>query len=80
MFVGAEKILGAGADVREIATAAAGDKDFFADAVGAFEDGNAAAALAGFGGAEESSGSGAEDECVKFVRRVGQAFAKPRSC
>lgn len=80
VFVGAEKILGAGVDVREIASAATGDEYFFADAVGAFEDGDAAAALAGFGGAEKSCGSCAEDECVKFVGRFGQAFATPRGC
>jgi hypothetical protein len=80
VFVGAEKILGPRVDVREIATAAAGNENFFADAVGAFEDGDAAAALTGFDGAEESGGSGTEDECVKFVRCLGQAFAKPRGC
>ena len=80
MLVGAEEVFGARVDVREITAAAAGDEDFFADAIGAFEDGDAAAAFAGFGGAEESGGARAEDECVKFVRRFGQAFAKPRSC
>ena len=68
MLVGADEILRAAMDIREIAAAAAGDEDFLADAIGAFEDGDAASALAGFGRAEESCGAGAEDESVKFVR------------
>ena len=76
MFVCAEKVFGARVDIREVAAAAAGNEYFFADAVGAFEHGDAAAALAGFGSAEESSGAGTEDDRVKFVRCFGQAFRR----
>ena len=61
-------------DVREIATAAAGDEDFLADAIRALKDGDAASAFAGFRGAEESCGAGAENYCVKFVRQWSQAI------
>jgi len=67
MLVGADEILRTAVDICEIATAAAGDEDFLADAIGAFEDGDAASALAGFGCAEESCGARAEDKSVKFV-------------
>jgi hypothetical protein len=35
-------------DVCEVAASSTGDEDFLADAVGVFEDGDAAPALAGF--------------------------------
>lgn len=66
--VGAEEILGAAMEVRKVAAAAPGNENFLADAVGTFEDGDAAPALAGFERAEKSRGAGAEDENIKFVR------------
>jgi len=80
VFVGAEKILGTAVDVREIAAPAAGDEDFFADAIGTLEDGYAASAFAGLRGAEESRSTGAENESVKFVGWLRQAFDEPRGC
>jgi hypothetical protein len=50
-----------GVKVGEIATSAAGDKNLFADAVGVFDDCDAAATFACFKGAEEACGAGAED-------------------
>jgi hypothetical protein len=47
--------------IREIAAPSAGDKDFFARAHGAFEDGNAPATLPCFNGAHQASGTGAEN-------------------
>ncbi len=38
-------------NVGEVAASSAGDEDFFADAVGVIEKGDAASALAGFDGA-----------------------------
>ena len=80
VFVGAEEIFGVTMEVCEIAAAAAGDEDFLADAIGALEDRDAATALASFDGAEESRGAGAEDEGVKIVRWLRQAFDEPRGC
>jgi hypothetical protein len=76
VFVGAEKIIGAAMDVREIAAAAAGDEDFLADAVSAFEDGDAASSFSGLGRAEEAGGASAEDQSVKFVGWLRQAAAR----
>lgn len=69
MGIGGKEILGRGVDVGEIAAATTRDEDFFADAVGMFEDSYAAAAFAGFEGTEETGGAGAEDQDVK---RMGQ--------
>ena len=63
--IGGDEIFRAAMDVCEIAAAASGDKDFLADLAGAFEDGNATAAPAGFDGAEESGGTCTEDQGVK---------------
>jgi len=67
MLISADEILRAAMDICEIASAAAGDENFLADAIGALKDGDAASALSSFGCAEESCGAGAEDENVKFV-------------
>jgi hypothetical protein len=65
--------------VGEIATASAGNEDFLADAIGAFQHGNPAAALSRFDGAHQSGCAAAEHDYVKcflvqvtsFRRRVG---------
>ncbi len=80
VLVGAEEILRAAVDVREVAAAAAGDENFLADAIGTLEDSDAASALAGFDGAEESRGACAENESVKFVRREAKRLTQPRGC
>jgi hypothetical protein len=80
MFVGAKEILRAAMDVREIATAATGDENFLADAVGALEDGDAATSFAGLDRTEEARGTCAENQSVKFVRQRNQAFFEPRGC
>jgi hypothetical protein len=51
--------------VGEIAAAAAGNKDFLSQAIGAFEHGDAASALAGFDGAHQAGRASAEDECIE---------------
>ena len=61
MGIGGEEIFGRGVEVGKIAAASAGDEDFFADAIGEFDDGNAAAKLGGLEGAEKAGGAGAED-------------------
>ena len=61
MGIGGEEVIRGGVNVGEIAAATAGDEDFFADAVGVFKDGDAAAAVAGFDGTKEAGGASAED-------------------
>ncbi len=56
--------------VGEVAAAAAGDQDFFADTVGAFQDGNAATALPCLDGAHEAGRAAAENDDVKVVVHV----------
>jgi hypothetical protein len=57
-------------EVGEVATASPGDEDFFADAVGTFEQCDAAATLRGLRGAEQASGTSAEDDSVVGIGRV----------
>ena len=59
--IGGKEIFGCGVNVGEIAAAAAGDENLFADAVGMFDHSDAAAAFAGFDGTEKACGAGAED-------------------
>ena len=66
------------AEVGEVGAAAAGDEDFFADAVGVVEEQDAAAAMAGSGGGHETCGSGAENDYVK--RLQGGPFLFARGC
>ena len=47
--------------IREIAASAAGDKDFFAGARSAFEEGNPLSTLPCFNGAHQASGASAEN-------------------
>ena len=65
-----EKILGRAVEVGEVAAATTGDEDFFADAIGAFEKRDAPAAFAGFDGAHEARGAGAENDGVVGVGGV----------
>ena len=53
--------------VGEVAASAAGDQNFFAQAVGVFEHRDAAAALAGFDGAHQAGCAAAENECIEGV-------------
>ena len=78
MRIRGDEIFRRAMNVGEVAASSAGDEDFFADAVGALKDRDAAAALASFGGTEESCGAGAEDKDVRFVRWLRQAFNRPR--
>jgi hypothetical protein len=73
MRIGGEKVVRACMNVREIAAAPAGDQDFLADAIGVFDDRDAAAPFTCFGGAEKTSGTRTENEDVKMARQVGLA-------
>jgi len=75
MRIGGDEIFGSGVKVGEVAAASAGNEDFFADAVGVFEERDATAASAGLEGAEETGGTSAEDQDVEGRRHeviVGQ--------
>jgi hypothetical protein len=67
MGIGGDKIFRAAMKISEIAAASAGDEDFLADARGALEYRDAAAALAGFNGAQQAGGSGTENQGIVVV-------------
>lgn len=67
--IGGKEIFGCGVNVGEIAAATARDQNLFADAVGMFDHGYAAAAFAGFDGTEKACGTGAENQ---YVEGAGQ--------
>jgi hypothetical protein len=75
MGIGGEEIFGIGVEIGEVAAASAGDEDFFAGAIGEFDNGDAAATLSSLEGAEKSGGASAEDEDVegtgqKYLSRI----------
>jgi hypothetical protein len=69
-----KEMLRLGVKIREIAAAAAGDKDFLADFFGAFEKDDAAATLSGFYGAQETGGPATQDDYVKIVHPSSLRF------
>ena len=69
--IGGEKILRRAVKIGEIGAATAGDEDFAAEASGTLEEGDAAAAFGGFGGAQQTGGASAENEDVELVSGVG---------
>jgi hypothetical protein len=70
VFVGADEILRATMDVREVAASSTGDKNFLADAVGKFKDRDAPSASSSFRRAKEPCGASAEDESIKCARQI----------
>jgi len=68
--IGGEKVFWRAMKIGEVGPAPAGDKDFAADAVVAFEQCDAAAAFAALGGAKQAGGAGAEDENVELANGV----------
>jgi hypothetical protein len=60
--------------IGEVAAAAAGDEDFFADARGTLENGNASTTLPCFDGAHQACGTGAENYGIIVVShfRIGR--------
>jgi len=69
--IGGQEIFRGGMEIGEVAAASAGDEDFFADTIGEFDDGDAAAAFASFRGAEKTGSAGAKDEDVKGTGQRG---------
>ncbi len=74
MRIRREEILGLAVKVGEIAAAAAGDENLLAQAVGVFEDGDTASALAGFDGAHQAGRAAAENQCVEDMGHVRRAY------
>src|SRR4029077_20527668 len=65
--IGRKKVLWAGMKIRKIATAAAGDQDFFADAIRAFQHQDTPAPLPRFNGTHQASSACAENDDVVFL-------------
>jgi hypothetical protein len=62
-----EEVLRLAVEIREIATATAGDQDFLADFLGALEEHDAAATFSCFDGAHESGSAAAQNNHIKVV-------------
>ena len=60
--------------IGEIASAAAGNQDFFADARGALQHRNAPSALAGFDGAHQPRSAAAENHCIVVLALFSDSF------
>ena len=67
MRVGGEEAVGRGVEVGEVAAPAARDQDFLAGLAGMVDQQDAAAALAGLGGAHQPRRAGAEDDRIETV-------------
>jgi hypothetical protein len=67
MRIRGQKIFRTAVEVGEVSASAAGDQNFFAQAVGVFEHGYTAAALAGFDGTHQSRCAAAENECIEGI-------------
>ena len=67
MWIGRKKILRAGVQVGEITAAAAGDQDFLADSIRAFEHQDTPAPLAGFDGTHQAGSACSENDDVVFL-------------
>ena len=74
--VGGEKIVGAGVEIGEVAAATSRDQDLAADLPVVLQHHHRAASLAGFYGAHQAGGAGADYHYI----RIGHAliFAEPR--
>src|SRR5579863_2406996 len=75
MGIGGDEVFGLAIKIGEIAASAAGDEDFLAGFVGSLENRDAAAALSGFDGAEETRGSRSEDQGVEVVGHLMERTA-----
>ena len=64
-------------EIREIATASAGDQYFFAGAFAALKDGDATPTFSCFDCAQQPRGSRTQNDCVKFVDHIVLTSAQP---
>jgi hypothetical protein len=72
VWIRGKKIFRTAMNVGEVAAAAAGDENLFAQAVGALEDGDAASTFAGFDGAHKAGGASAKDQCIETMNHLKQ--------
>jgi hypothetical protein len=79
VWIGGKEILRAGVQVGEVAAAAAGDQDFLADSIRAFEHQNIAASLAGFNGTHQAGRAGPENDDVVFPIHAGMSLTGRRA-
>jgi hypothetical protein len=70
VWIRGDEVFGAAMKIREIAAAAAGDKDFFACTRGTLEDGHAPTALPCFNGAHQACGTSAENYGIIIVSHL----------
>ena len=77
VWIGRKEILRAGVQVGEVAAAAAGDEDFLADSIRAFEHQNTPATLAGLNGTHQAGRTGSENDDVVFPIHAGMSLAGP---
>src|SRR5260370_41545815 len=73
--IGRTKVLRTAVQVSEITTAAAGDEDFFADSIRAFEYEDMPAPLSGFDGTHQASSAGSENDDVVFLIHARMSLA-----
>jgi hypothetical protein len=71
VWIGGNEVVGAGVKVGEVATAATGDRDLFADSISMLKDDYFASAFAGFNSTEETRRSSADYYDV-FLDRKGR--------
>jgi len=76
MSIGREKIFWPGVEVGEIAAAAAGDQDFLADSIRAFQYQDAPAPLAGFDSTHQAGSASPENNDVVFPIHAGLIHAE----
>ena len=74
--IGRDEVFRRAVDVGEIAAAAAGDKNFLPQPLGAFEDGHPPPPLARFDGAHQSGSAAAENQSVIFMDQEKEAHAR----
>jgi hypothetical protein len=78
VWAGGKKVFRLAMTIGEITTAAAGDQDFFADAIRVFKDSHAAAAFSRFDGAQQSRRATTKNKHIEFSihRWNGAPFSK----
>ena len=74
--IAGEEVLRPSVQVGEIAAASAGDEDLLADAFGMLEYGNTPVTLAGFNGAHQPGGAGAQHDQVEGTRLQVTSFQR----
>jgi len=79
VWIGGKEILRDSVQVGEIAAAAAGDQDFLADSICAFEHQNTPVALASFNGTHQAGRAGSENDDVVFPIHAGMSLAGRRA-